>query len=185
MYEQKARELISTCHSLRLPCDIQERPDTGKWRNNTAIKPRYIREMLDKHDHVLWLDCDGTLFQRPQQVIHQREDVDILACPHRTNLARDWHVGIMAFRSNERTKAFVDEWIRQVEENIENEVTDERAFMKLMEDHPEVKFQSLPDNYHVVMVRGADLKDAVFGLGISRDADKQKTYQTKDRLEWI
>jgi hypothetical protein len=176
---------MSRCRTLQLSFDIQERQDTGKWRNNTAIKPTFIREMLDKHDHVLWLDCDGTLFQYPAHCVAQEQGADILACPHRTNLARDWHVGILSIRSNDRTKAFLDAWIAQVNKNIEHEVTDERAFMKLMEDHPQVRFQALPDNYHVVMVRNADLRGAVFGLGISRDADKQNTYKTKDRLEWI
>lgn len=185
MYEQKAQELISTCLTLQLSCDIQERQDTGKWRTNTALKPTYIREMLEKHEHVLWLDCDGKLFSMPQLCVDQPDDVDILACPHRTNAARDWHVGIMSIRSNDRTKAFVDAWIDQVNRNIEHEVTDERAFMKLMESHPEVTFQALPDNYHVVMTKAADLRNAVFGLGISRDSDKQNTYLTKDRLEWI
>jgi hypothetical protein len=173
------------CHTLQLRCDIQEREDTGKWRNNTAIKPRYIREMLDKHELVLWLDCDGTLFQYPTLCAMMPEYADIGACKHRTAEGRDWHVGIMCFRSNERTKAFVDAWIAQVEQNIEHEVTDERAFMKLMERYPGVNFYALPDNYHVVMTRAADLRYAVFGLGISRDGDKQKTYKTRDRLEWL
>jgi hypothetical protein len=57
--------------------------------------------------------------------------------------------------------------------------------MKLMENHPEVKFQALPDNYHTLILKGADLTKAVFGLGISRDGDKQNTYKNKDRLEWL
>jgi hypothetical protein len=36
-----------------------------------------------------------------------------------------------------------------------------------------------------LMMRGVDLRGAVFGLGISRDGDKQNTYKTKDRLEWL
>lgn len=141
--------------------------------------------MLDKHEHILWLDCDGTLFKFPGLCYTQGQNIDILACPHRTVADRDWHVGIMALRSNERTKAFVDAWIAQVEANAENGITDERAFMKVMEAHPDVRFAPLPDHYHVVMLRGANLTEAVWGMGISKDADKQQTYRSKDRLEWL
>lgn len=190
LYKERALSLMARCEVLGLEHDIQERPDTGHWRTNTALKPRYIRDMLEKHDHVLWLDCDGELYHRPVLCYDQAEDVDIMACPHRTAPAgkpRDWHVGIMSLRSNERTKAFVDAWIDQVEKNAFHEVTDEFAFIQLMQDYPQVKFEALPDNYHVLMIEKnkEKLKEAVWGLGISRDGDKQKTYHSKDRLEYL
>jgi hypothetical protein len=187
IYPEKAQEMIGYCRKLGLAYDIQERGDTGKWRSNTALKPKYIREMLDKYDHILWVDCDSVLFKQPTIAMNQPQNVDIMACPHRVVAGRDWHVGIMSFRSNERTKAFVDAWIAQVEKNIAHDITDERAFMILMENHPEVQFLALPDNYHRIinLHPKADLRDAVFGLYESTDADKQKTYRTKDRLEWL
>jgi hypothetical protein len=179
--------LHAACRKLRLWADIQERPSTGQWRTNTAIKPTYIREMLDKHEHVLWLDCDGLLHQYPLMCAVQPPDVDIMACPHRTwkGEKRDWHVGIMSIRSNERTKAFMDAWIKQVNDNAEHDVTDEFAFIQLMKAHPDVKFQALPDTYHVIAPGRSIPSGAVWSLGISQDVDKQLTYRSKDRLEYL
>ena len=185
LYPERAASLAQRCEELGLSYDIQERKTTGSWRNNTGMKPAYIREMLDKYEHILWVDCDGELFQRPELCINQPDTVDILACPHRTNSARDWHVGILSIRSNKRTKAFVDEWVNIVDKNKKNDVTDEFAFIQLMKKYPYVIFQALPDNYHVVMTADKDVSDAVFGLGVSRCGDKQRTYKTRDRLDYI
>lgn len=184
-YETSARTLMSSCRTLQLPFDIQEVADTGKWRTNTALKPAYIRRMLDRHEHILWLDCDGRLLKAPVECLNHPEDVDIMACPHRTVAGRDWHVGVLSIRSNPRTRAFVDAWIAQVSRHIEHDSTDEFAFIQLMKDHPEVRFQALSDNYHVVMQPGTSLTGAVYGLGLSRDPDKLNTYQARDRLAYL
>ena len=184
-YEKKARELMAACRALQLSFDIQARPDTGKWRTNTALKPTYIREMLDRHGHILWLDCDGALLRQPVECLNHPEDVDIMACPHRTVAGRDWHVGILSIRSNPRTRAFIDGWISQVKRHSEHDTTDEFAFIQLMKQHPEVRIRALSDNYHVVIEPGARMANAVYGLCLSRDEDKLHTYRVRDRLAYL
>ena len=65
-YEKEVKNLIASCQKLDLPIDIVAIDSEGRWDKNCAYKPRFLLEMLKKHQKpVVWIDADGIVLQKP------------------------------------------------------------------------------------------------------------------------
>lgn len=172
-YRSRAEQLMRDCDRLGLAHDIVGRPSLNNWNRNTAMKPRFIAEMLQKHDHLIWLDCDGALYQRPALCMGQPHHVDFMAVPHQTmsdhpTSPRAWHTGLLAVRRTQLSKQFVDSW---ADICGYQQITDELGF-ELVTRSFTGTIHALPPEYLRIIKWGEPVGDAVYNMGISTSPDK-------------
>ena len=172
-YASRAQALIHRCNELGLAHDIQQRESRGNWNRNTAMKAQFIGQMLEKHEHIIWLDCDGELRHVPAICLAHSHDEPVLAVPHQTmaqhpTTPRDWHVCILSIRRTPASLALVDEWNRYLELY---DATDELAFHAVTSAAPH-QVHPLPTRYCALPHKGKFPADAVWCQGISTAPDK-------------
>ncbi|PLR29255.1 hypothetical protein CYR55_22885 [Chimaeribacter californicus] len=166
-YASRAAALIRRCDELGLAHDIQPRESRGNWNKNTAMKAEFIREMLAKHEHIIWMDCDGELRQLPVLCIEHEDPRQVLAVPHQT-MPRNWHVCVLSFRRSLFSTLLVERWVDVVRNQ---DVTDELAFHWVSGICPK-RFTPLPTSYCALPQKGQFQADAVWCLGVSTARDK-------------
>ena len=169
-YPNHAKRLAGECIGLKLEHHIEKKESTRDYIKNTAIKPFFIRECLQRFQRsVLWLDVDGTLLKSPGL---GHLDSDFAACEYfnKEKISRDWAVGIMWFNHTPAALALLDEWCDNTSRG-----TDEAAFdvawKKLKSD---IKAHTLPPRYHFVKWRMTleVPKDTIFCNHLSQFEDK-------------
>lgn len=65
-YEAEAERLKKSLRPWGLRTDIVGLPNRGSWQANTLVKPRFILDMLEKHQRpVVWIDADATVERFP------------------------------------------------------------------------------------------------------------------------
>jgi hypothetical protein len=121
-YPNHAKRMQEDCTRLGLDFYIVEKSSTHDYIKNTAIKPFFIKETLEKFKRpVLWVDVDGLLLKDPGL---ENLDSDFAATPYQNSLLdRDWTVSILWFNYSEKSMLLVNEWCK----NAVNK-TDEAAF---------------------------------------------------------
>ncbi|QCR38746.1 hypothetical protein [Nissabacter sp. SGAir0207] len=166
-YASRAQALIRRCDELGLAYDIQPRASRGNWNKNTAMKATFIQEMLAKHEHIIWVDCDGELRQLPALCLAHDSAAPVLAVPHQT-MPRNWHVCVLSIRRTPVSVRLVDAWAEYVKTC---DVTDELAFHGVTTGAPGA-VAALPTRYCALPRQGVFPADAVWCLGISASPDK-------------
>lgn len=80
-YERHAAELVESLARLNLAYDVWQKPDTGKWAHNCAMKPQFIAEMQERYPGrpLVYLDADARVRRRPDLLHAMAPGVD-LAC---------------------------------------------------------------------------------------------------------
>ena len=173
-YKSRAEALMRDCDRLGLPHDIRPRASLKNWNRNTAMKPRFIQEVMQDHHHIIWLDCDGRLYQRPELCCDQHpKQVPILAVAHQTMRAhtttpRNWHTGLLSIRNIPAARLLVERWASSCDEN---DYTDELAFHMVTKGDEDAVLR-LPGRYLQVRQMGSAPGDTVYNLGISEAPDK-------------
>lgn len=146
-YPAHAERLKKECEDLGLPYLIEERPSTGDYIANTAIKPHYIKHCLDQlNAPVLWVDVDGSFVKFPHLI--NRLDSDFAACNYfnKEKLDRDWAVGILWFNNTDPARNLVQTWC-----DLAIKGTDEAAFdLAWKSCQHQLSVTTLPDRYHFV-----------------------------------
>lgn len=178
-YEERAFKLKKQCEDLGLSTDFRERPSSSTWIANTAMKARFIYEMLQEHEHILWLDCDGSLNKMPNSVLNQTKPIAVTKhstmADHPTS-PRRYATGIMGIKRTPATLKMIEAWMKYAEENG---ATDELAFEKTV--IPRL-VEILPDNYLSIMNVSYD-NSAVYGLGLSTSPDKMAMKDRQGKLK--
>lgn len=182
-YRSRAMQLMKDCDKLGIPHDIRARPSLGNWNRNTAMKPQFIRETLYTHQHVIWLDCDGKLYQRPEQCLLHQPETPFKAVTHQTMSAhpvtpRQWHTGLLSVQRSPSSLLITEAWVKVCEEQ---QITDELGFHLVTSVRPGC-VTPLPLNYLRICRNGRAPSDTVYGLGISESPDKlamKKRQRTK------
>jgi hypothetical protein len=170
MYPDHAKRMTKDCDDLGLQCHIVEKESTRDYIKNTAIKPFFIKECLDRFKQpVLWVDVDGLLLKRPEL-----SDLtsDFAACDYfnKSNINRDWAVSILWFNYTPGATQLVDLWCSQ-----SHGKTDEAGFdlaWKQLKD--QITVEKLPEKYHFVKWRvSLEIpEDTVFCNQLSQFDDK-------------
>ena len=121
-YPAHAKRMHADCLQLGLTPYIIEKQTTTDYIKNTAIKPFFIKECLDKFKSpVLWVDVDGLLLQAPD---FSQITEDFAATEYANpDIDRDWAVSIMWFNYTPAAIALVDKWCEHAVSG-----TDEAAF---------------------------------------------------------
>lgn len=111
-YPKYAEMLKQNCIDLGLDYCIEERDSTGDYISNTALKPQFILDMLEKYQRpILWIDCDGSLLKKPEDMNVNSSCYDFSAAYSPEVSGRTWHVGTLWFNYNEKVVNFVKSWI--------------------------------------------------------------------------
>lgn len=111
-YPEHATRLREECAFLGLECKIEERQSTGEYLQNTCMKPFFIRDCLKLGRPILWIDVDGSIYQRPDYFLGNEENYDFQAKKMGPHRRRTWHVGTMWFNPTDIMKEFVEEWCK-------------------------------------------------------------------------
>lgn len=172
-YRSRAEQLMRDCDRMGLAHDIVSRSSLKNWNRNTAMKPQFIAEMLQKHEHVIWLDCDGALYKRPTLCLEQPRFTDFMAVPHQTmsnhpTSPRAWHTGLLAVQRTQLSKQFISSW---ADICGYQQITDELGFELVTRTFTGV-IQALPPEYLRIIKWGEPVGDAVYNMGISTSPDK-------------
>jgi len=66
-YEEEVKGLQKTCAEHGVHCHTKGYKNRGKWVRNAAIKPHFIRQMMEQHPGkaIVYLDADARLRQYP------------------------------------------------------------------------------------------------------------------------
>lgn len=144
-YPEHAQRLKSECESLGIEHHIEQRESTKDYIQNTAIKPFFIRDCLDRFKRpVFWVDVDAMVLKKIEIEIIGH---DIGACQYfNSKLKRDWSVASLCFNDTPRARIFLDAWCDNLKQG-----TDEAAFEAAWQDlKKEIKITKLPDTYNFV-----------------------------------
>lgn len=125
LYPQKAETMRTTLHHFRIPYDIQYKKSKGRWLDNTRIKASFIYQMLHRYRQFLWVDIDSEIISNPFPEIMNSFTGDLLLRRHSTIKDRFYHVSVMGWTANDRTKQLCRQWIKEGEEH---RGTDELSF---------------------------------------------------------
>jgi hypothetical protein len=89
-YEEEVKNLISSCERFGIECHVEGVEDLGSWEENCALKPYFIRDVMNKEKRpLLWVDADA-VFLKPMvfeefmfsdlSLLKYEEDTDIRFC---------------------------------------------------------------------------------------------------------
>jgi hypothetical protein len=148
-YPVHAARLKLECIKLGFEHCIEERPSTKDYIQNTAIKPFFIKECLEKFKQpVLWIDVDALILKKFNITVG---DEDILACKYTntTLLKREWAVAFLGFNYTENSLKFLETWC-----HLTQNKTDEAGFENAWEEAKSfIKIKTLPETFHFIKWR--------------------------------
>lgn len=150
-YEQEVKSLVASCKALGLPVHTEGYPSLGKWELNCALKPGFIRRMLDKFpgQNLLYLDADAMVVKRP---IFEDGDYDLAA--HFRD-GKELLSGTLFFKNLSRVKRLVDQWILVQEQHPT--MWDQRTLQLAVMRNEETYCRKLPAAYCKIL--DADIPD--------------------------
>ncbi len=145
-YPEHAERLADECDSFGLGHYIVEKASTRNYIRNTALKPFFIKECLEKFKSpVTWIDVDALILKTFELDI---SDADILACEHNN---RTWAVAFMSFNYTPAALGFLTSWCDATAAGTTDEAALEHAWQTQKND---VIIKPLPKTYHFVKWSG-------------------------------
>lgn len=170
LYPQHAARLARECDGYGIARDIRRLETTGDWIQNTQLKARFIRERLDRHGEIVWLDVDSSLLRKPD--LFKRSLPSDLGLVRHTTLPRHWHVGMMMFRRCDGVTRLLDEWIARLEVSGGTDEAALDATWRHLADQLNVSVATLPISYHALPVQRGYAPGSIIGMGLSMDSTK-------------
>lgn len=152
VYEEVMNELLlPSLKKWKLKYDIQGIKNKGSWSLNTAMKSKFIIDMLNKHnDDVIFLDADATIEQKPILFNNISKKFDI-ACHYldwgtwykKTN-KKELLSGTILLRNNNKVKKLCKEWH---ENAINNSRWEQLILADILKERKDIKVYELPLSY--------------------------------------
>ncbi len=150
-YKKHAIRLARECDVYKLPHHIVELPDTGRWIDNTRLKPKFIYDAIREIKRpILWLDVDASILN-PPDALKLPISYDFMGVHQRIGPMRQWHVGTMFFNYNDAVIDFLGKWVELSESG-----TDEANFETLWERY-HITSKELPLTYYYIPEVGYNL----------------------------
>lgn len=176
-YRQYALRMRDTASKFKLNYYVAELKNLNNYLHNTKLKPGFILQALkETKTDVLWIDADGILSKKPELL--KGIDCDFAAKRMAKGRARNWHVGTMYFKYNQKVLDMVERWVEITSE--EDSVSDEHALDKMFisgyfEDH-NIKAFDLPLTYFEILtdLEAVPKHDSVVSHRISKDPNKME-----------
>lgn len=156
LYKNHAKELIESIQCVgNLVYDIQEVPSQGDWYKNTQFKPRFIKQMLEKHwnSDLVYVDVDARFLAQPTyfNILAMLDDVTIAAhiLDHkkyaRPHQGFELLSGTLYIRNSQKTREIINKWINEMVDKPTQ--WDQRALAKILQGSG---FYVLPEEYCVI-----------------------------------
>lgn len=162
-YAKYAAELAENCAALGVPSIIKELPSTGKYMENTKLKPRFIKDCLEQlKSPVLWVDCDSHLLKNPVffDTIPAGTVMAAKRKPEKSKLT--WYAAVIWLNYCQEVLDFIDRWIKETEGTGGGDHTAmERAWLA----NPTNTIDIPPD--YAVIIRPGETPRGVIALRIS------------------
>lgn len=171
-YPEHAIRLAKECDTFGIDHFIQEKESTKDYIKNTALKPYFIKDCLEKFKApVIWVDVDAMIL-KPFDV----GDItaDMLACNHMgSHVNREWAVAFLVFNYTSATMQFIDLWCEATAHAGTDEAAFEIAWQKLKDD---INIETLPATYHFVKWSNSLVvpEDIIICHQLSKFDDKMK-----------
>lgn len=152
VYEGVMNEyLLPSLKKWNLKYDIQGIKNKGNWSLNTALKPKFILDMLNKHNEdVIFLDADATIEQFPNLFNNIPKEFDI-ACHflnwqtwYKKSNKKELLSGTMLLRNNDKVKTLCKEWY---EKSINTTRWEQLVLADILEKNESIKIYELPLSY--------------------------------------
>lgn len=160
-YETVAKEcLIPGLKKFHLPYDVQGVPDEFSWAKNTAIKSKFILEMLLKHKQdVCFLDCDAIIHKFPSLLFEIPDKYDLAAfwmdwfLQWRGKPGNEFHLlsGTMVFKYKPEVIELVKLWREEVLKDLGK--WEQKIFQNIIERRKDIKIYGLPAEYCCVLMQ--------------------------------
>tara|TARA_R100000734_G_C3286241_1_gene78894 strand:+ start:162 stop:755 length:594 start_codon:yes stop_codon:yes gene_type:complete len=112
-YAIEAAKLKASLEELNLDHDIVGVKNLGNWESNTKMKPRVIKDMLDKYPDysIVYVDSDAIVRSKPELFYSIKEDVGVRYQEFSHRKQPECLSGTIYFANNERSKQLCDLWI--------------------------------------------------------------------------
>jgi len=170
-YPNHAEQLKSTCNELGFENYIIEKPSTKNYIKNTAIKPFFIKECLEKFKRpVTWIDVDALILKKFTLDI---SDVDMLACEQHD---RKWSVSFLSINYTPAALNFLTEWCNETQSKLPGK-TDEAALERAWQSQKNnINIRPLPETFNFVKWSGKLTipEDTIICIQLSTWEDKLK-----------
>lgn len=181
LYPDYAARLKDDCDRLGLRHHIVERTSTNRYVGNCQIKPFFVRECLEQFQSaVFWMDCDGSILQRPDLLFDDQNLNYDLVANRPQNDAERIHVGSMMMNYTTSMRAFIDAWCAEIERKSP---LDDAAFNGTWNSlKSTLRVRLLPNNYFYIQkhLREASPADTVIMHRLSRSELKER-YKAGER----
>jgi len=149
--------LLESCKKQALPTPTVVGIDSmGSWQRNVAEKPRIIRELLEKHDKLVFLDADATVEQYPKLFDEIPEQYDIAFHTlnwnefygyKQTGTVLELLSGTMYFRNRPKVKTLCDAWY---EKAVKSSMWEQKVLQEIIKDF-KLKTYALPIEYCAIV----------------------------------
>ena len=112
-YEKEVEKLIASLQSLNLDYDIAGVENQGDWESNTKMKPKVIKDMLNKYpDHsIVYVDSDAIIRSKPEIFYNIKEDIGVRYQDFAYRKKPECLSGTIYFANNKKSKQLCDLWI--------------------------------------------------------------------------
>ena len=140
---------------------IEETEDLKNWNLNTAYKPTFILNALNKYkEDIVFLDADATIESYPQLLFDLPKETDLGAhwfdwFLHWRNQTggNNFHLlsGTLFIKYNEKMLNLVKEWISKCQE--QSNVWEQKILQQIVEKRNDLNIYKLPANYCAVIDR--------------------------------
>jgi len=147
-YEDCAIDLMMSLETFGLSSDVQAFKDLGTWLKNCAAKPKYIWQMMSKHEGhpIVWIDADAVVRRRPELFDSMEADLGVVRyewpAPKRVEILS----GTVYVANNIKAHRLVDAWIEECADKPD--IWDQKCLENAMERIEEkVKVTYLPISY--------------------------------------
>ena len=112
-YAIEAAKLKASLEELNLEHDIVGIKNLGNWESNTKMKPKVIKDMLDKYPDysIVYVDSDAIIRSKPELFYNIKEDIGVRYQDFSHRKTPECLSGTIYFANNERSKQLCDLWI--------------------------------------------------------------------------
>lgn len=181
-YPQYAASMKASCERLGLRHRIEERKSQNNWLGNCCIKPFFIRDCLrDEKGPVLWLDVDGSIYQKP--VWFDGLNADFAAKRKPPGSSRFWMVCTLWFNYTPAVLEFIDSWC-----DMTGDCSDESSLNELWAQGggSNLRWTEVPPEYFEVTMNGwkQTPKTVIAHRWSKSDSKKQQMAELRRKRGW-
>lgn len=174
LYEKHVERLRASLAKFNVPHDVCGVSNLGDWWKNTAFKPTFLLQMLEKHapKHVVYVDCDAEFRAYPALFDTFDDDVGVYvfdrSCYKKSAHGTEVLSGTVWLRNCDRVHELVARWARECEVN--SRTWDQKCLERVLHG----QFSLLPPEYCCIFDTMSWVKEpTIVHYQASREARKR------------